>query len=328
MLRLLPSILISLCCSAAAAFSVSSISTRSHQLQQHSFQLFASNDGTDKRKRRRRKQSSTTAPPTPDPVKTSLPEMEGIDDPLDEDLTEDDILELAKVAKFEFRPRTSGEAISMPNVDVRDLSKSSEAAAPIGSEGAIPLPDIREVRQKKAMQEEIDRIAVEELETRVRIKRSDTKALRDLIEMQPFADADESYFEEKAYGTVSALLGERTRPFLGIPPGPLQVGHFVGALVIMLMAFVQYPGFPLTNLPTPVRDALQGALGLVFAINTVLAVQATFKASERGQSKVLWAIKTFSVGGLAVDQLSSLPTLAEVERAKLVKGKRALKNKK
>jgi hypothetical protein len=78
------------------------------------------------------------------------------------------------------------------------------------------------------------------------------------MEMQPFADADASYFEEEAYGTVSALLGEGTKPFLGIPPGPLQVGHFVGALVIMLMAFVQYPGFPLTNLPTPVRDALQG----------------------------------------------------------------------
>ena len=76
--------------------------------------------------------------------------------------------------------------------------------------------------------------------------------------MQPFADADDSYFEEEAYGTVSALLGERAKPFLGIPPGPLQVGHFVGALVIMLMAYIQYPGFPLTNLPTPVRDALQG----------------------------------------------------------------------
>jgi hypothetical protein len=57
---------------------------------------------------------------------------------------------------------------------------------------------------------------------------------------------------------VSALLGERAKPFVGIPIGPLQVGHFVGALAIVLMAFVEYPGFPLTNLPTPLRDALQG----------------------------------------------------------------------
>lgn len=79
-----------------------------------------------------------------------------------------------------------------------------------------------------------------------------------LLERQPFADADDSYFEEEEYGTISALLGERAAPFLGLPLGPLQVGHFVGALVIMLMAFVEYPGFPLTNLPTPLRSAFQG----------------------------------------------------------------------
>jgi hypothetical protein len=56
---------------------------------------------------------------------------------------------------------------------------------------------------------------------------------------------------------VSALLGERAKPFLGIPAGPLQVGHTLGALGIVLMAFVEYPGFPLTNLPTPLRESLQ-----------------------------------------------------------------------
>lgn len=79
-----------------------------------------------------------------------------------------------------------------------------------------------------------------------------------LLEQQPFADADASYFEEEEYGTVSALLAEGAMPFLGLPSGPLQVGHFIGALGIVLMAFVEYPGFPLTNLPTPIRDALQG----------------------------------------------------------------------
>ena len=64
--------------------------------------------------------------------------------------------------------------------------------------------------------------------------------------------------EEEEYGTVSALLAERAKPFLGLPSGPLQVGHFIGALGIILMAFVEYPGFPLTNLPTPIRDALAG----------------------------------------------------------------------
>jgi hypothetical protein len=57
-------------------------------------------------------------------------------------------------------------------------------------------------------------------------------------------------------------------------------------------------------------------------------VTATSKAEERGQSKVLWAMKTVSVGGLAIDQLSQLPTLEQIERAKTRKGKRAVKKQK
>ena len=149
-----------------------------------------------------------------------------------------------------------------------------------------------------------------------------------LLEQQPFADADASLFEEEKYGAVSALLGEGAKPFLSIPLGPLQVGHFIGALGIVLMAFVEYPGFPLTNLPTPLRDCLQGGLGTVYAINTALAVAAVFQAPQRGQPVLLWAIKIFSVGGLAYDQFMQLPTLEELEKAKSVKGKRAIKNSK
>jgi hypothetical protein len=65
----------------------------------------------------------------------------------------------------------------------------------------------------------------------------------------------------------------------------------------------------------------------VFAINTVLAVLAVFKAGERGQPAFLWIAKTFSVGGLAYDQLTQLPTLEEMEKAKARKGKRVLKAK-
>lgn len=68
-------------------------------------------------------------------------------------------------------------------------------------------------------------------------------------------------------------------------------------------------------------------LGTVYAINAVLAVLAAFKAPERGQPVPLWVAKTFSVGGLAYDQLTQLPTLEEIEKAKAVKGARALKNK-
>ncbi len=83
-------------------------------------------------------------------------------------------------------------------------------------------------------------------------------SFKKLLEQDPYADGDDSFFFEQDYTSISAWLGEGTKPFLGIPTGPLQVGHTIGALVIVLMAFIEYPGFPLTNLPTPLRGALQG----------------------------------------------------------------------
>ncbi len=66
----------------------------------------------------------------------------------------------------------------------------------------------------------------------------------------------------------------------------------------------------------------------MYLINTVLAVLAAFKAGERGQPAGLWIAKTFTVGGLAYDQLTQLPTTEEMEQAKAQKGKRALKTNK
>jgi len=120
--------------------------------------------------------------------------------------------------------------------------------------------------------------------TKKKIKRSDVKAYTRLLEMDPLADEDDSYFEdEEGVDVISALLGDVERgvgstdvglqnqerdgskanakkktSFLGIGSGPLQVGHFIGSLGVILMAFVEYPGFPLTNLPDPLRGALQG----------------------------------------------------------------------
>lgn len=69
-------------------------------------------------------------------------------------------------------------------------------------------------------------------------------------------------------------------------------------------------------------------LGTIYGINILLCVLTFFKAQERGQPVPLWIAKTFTVGGLALDQLSQLPTLEQVEKAKARKGKRALRNRK
>ncbi len=68
-------------------------------------------------------------------------------------------------------------------------------------------------------------------------------------------------------------------------------------------------------------------LASVYAINLVLAVAAIFKAGERGQPQLLWASKTFFVGGLAFDQLTQLPTLSETANMAKSKTKGGRKKK-
>jgi len=58
-------------------------------------------------------------------------------------------------------------------------------------------------------------------------------------------------------------------------------------------------------------------LAVTYTINLVLAVLAAFKAGERGQPTLLWVAKTFSVGGLAYDQLTQLPTVEEGRRSRI-----------
>jgi hypothetical protein len=176
-------------------------------------------------------------------------------------------------------------------------------------------------------------------QTRKKIKRSDVTAFNRLLEIDPIADEDNSYFEDEGIDIISALLGDvepgvgtesdestnmsgkriqKRTSFLGIGSGPLQVGHFIGSLAIVLMSFVQYPGFPLTNLPDELRSSLQGGLGVIYLINTVLAIVAASSAPSRNQPAILWAAKTFAVGGIAYDQLMQIPTPEELtERLRL-----------
>jgi len=59
-------------------------------------------------------------------------------------------------------------------------------------------------------------------------------------------------------------------------------------------------------------------LGTIYAINTILAILAAISAPPRNQSSLLWAVKTFAVGGIAYDQLMQIPTPEEAaaERAR------------
>ncbi|KAL9181981.1 hypothetical protein ACHAXT_012324 [Thalassiosira profunda] len=215
--------------------------------------------------------------------------------------------------------------------------KAGYTVAPGGGDSQLEdLFDSREFLQRKREKQREDQSTAGKpssaIPTKKKIKRSDVKAYEKLLEMDPLADEDDSYFEDEGIDFISALLGDvepgvgtdsdeasnksgkgqqKVTSFLGIGSGPLQVGHFIGALGAVLMAFVEYPGFPLTNLPDPLRGALQGGLATIYLVNSILAVLAAVSAPSRGQPSLLWGAKTFAVGGIAYDQLMTIPTPEE-----------------
>lgn len=227
--------------------------------------------------------------------------------------------------------------ILMPLSDMQDSTATTKAPANSKidfSKGAIDLPNLKETvinkvkpknMQKAEKYQFFDKVVEDKPSDKPsskKISREDKESFKQLLEVEPQADSDKTYFEDESYGIVSALLGEGSKKFLGIPSNVLQIGHFFGTLSFLIMAFIQYPGFPLTNLPTPLRDTFQGGLVTIYAINLVLAILCVFEAPKRGQPSTLWAVKTFTLGGLAYDQLTQIPTTEEIQRQKSVKGKR------
>lgn len=238
--------------------------------------------------------------------------MEAFDEVDDNPVVKDD-----KIPVFKF-DRNEAIAFGIEDAsDDEDIPEQFQLVPKNKIGGAIDLPSMKEsvTRKKARSTSSTERQQLEEDSAPEKINRSNIQIFNKLLEVEPNADTDLSLFEDEKYGTVSALLGEGAKSFLGLPLAILQTGHFFGTLAFLLMAFVVYPGFPLTNLPTPIREALQGGLFTIYTINAVLAIFAAFKAEERGQPKSLWAIKTFGVGGLAYDQLTQLPTKDQMSKS-------------
>jgi len=107
------------------------------------------------------------------------------------------------------------------------------------------------------------------------------------------------------YDLSAAFLGEG-RPVLGIPLPFLQSCHTVVILVTLLCAFVEFPGFPLTNFPYELREFLKQGLIVIYFINAVLAWDSLKQAKKREQSVSFWALKCFVLGALAHNELLSI----------------------
>ena len=114
---------------------------------------------------------------------------EELDDDDDDDnsikrMTKEDMTLMGEIARFEFqtdRELSMGAVQLLANADDKTVNAAATAADPTTSNGegvsnVIPLPDIKEARKKKQMEEELNRMEQEKEEQKVRIKRSDKKA--------------------------------------------------------------------------------------------------------------------------------------------------------
>jgi hypothetical protein len=106
------------------------------------------------------------------------------------------------------------------------------------------------------------------------------------------------------YDMAAALIGTGRPNKQGIYVLPyLQSGHILLLLVVLLCAFVYYPGFPLTELDDEIREWLKRGLGLTYLVNAVLAGFAYRAAKLRSQPPLFWAAKTALLGGLSFQEL-------------------------
>ncbi|GMH72056.1 hypothetical protein TrST_g2562 [Triparma strigata] len=155
------------------------------------------------------------------------------------------------------------------------------------------------------------------------VSRADSEGLKLLLQSDPTAfDPSQPSLPSKKgskkdkqkrnsgdFTTVSLLLGEGGSSFFSIPFQAVQVGHGILS-VILLLSLIDYPGFPLTNLPPVYRESIGESLLAVYGVNVLMAGWVFFGESgrRRGQKgrKGIWAVKTVAVGGLALGQLRNI----------------------
>ena len=116
------------------------------------------------------------------------------------------------------------------------------------------------------------------------------------IQLNPFADSDDSIFLEE-YDIFQSIFG--TGKLVNIPIPYLQTGHGILLIICVLAAFVYAPGNPLTEFPPEIRSFLKQGLAVVYSINSVLAVLGYRVARSKNLPGILFALKCFILGGIS-----------------------------
>eukprot|EP01031_Cornospumella_fuschlensis_P031249 gene31249-37761_t len=174
------------------------------------------------------------------------------------------------------------------------------ASAPEDKNKVFQLPELAEFIRKVGTVDDMKKKKDQDEADKPKVDRSNRREYLKLIELNPFADADETLFQDE-YDIIPSIFG--SGKLMNIPVPYLQTGHGILMVVSLLAAFVYAPGNPLTEFPPEIRTFLQNGLLAVYSINLVLAVQAAFKAKAKHLPVAFWAMKTLLLGGIAFYEL-------------------------
>lgn len=167
--------------------------------------------------------------------------------------------------------------------------------ADIDKNKVFQLPELGEFLKdtKGENEDNRDRLGVDD---RQRIDRSNSEEYRRVMQLNPFADADDTMFLEE-YDIFPSIFG--SGKLVNIPIPYLQTGHGILLIITLLAAFIYAPGNPLTEFPIEIRNFLKQGLGVTYAINTVLAIISYQTAKSKNLPGIFWAVKSFLLGGIA-----------------------------
>jgi len=186
-----------------------------------------------------------------------------------------------------------------------DLSTRKQVSAEaVDKNKVFRLPDLEGFMADNASKDKKIESSVDgdSAEGKQRVDRSNQEEYLRVMQLNPFADADDAIFLDE-YDIIPSIFG--SGKLLNIPVPYLQTGHGILLIISLLSALVYAPGNPLTEFPTEIRNFLKQGLAVTYSINTVLAVQAFFVAKSKNLPAFFWAAKCFILGGVAFYEVST-----------------------
>lgn len=161
------------------------------------------------------------------------------------------------------------------------------------------LPDLTEFMQQTGGKRDADKEVV--IKASDRVDRKNQEEYMRVLQLNPFADADESMFLDE-YDIIPSIVG--SGKLLNIPVPYLQTGHGILLIITLLASFIYAPGNPLTEFPLEIRQFLRTGLFVTYSINAVLAAQAFFIARSKNLPATFWATKVLLVGGISFYEIN------------------------